>query len=189
MAYIEKDQTLKEIKSVLFQKLSEAVNDRHAALREIVFATTSNGIANLRTVILRAFDENQLKVTIYTDARSAKVQEIKQNDQVSILAYDAANKCQLKLFGKARLHVQDSLTQLVWDNLKGGKKAYNTLIAPGEAVRSLDDAHTFRSDLVLDDFCVIQIELELIELLQLSGEEHIRVQFDLLKNQSTWLVP
>ena len=189
MAYIEKDQTLKEIKSVLFQKLSEAANDRHAALREIVFATTSNGIANLRTVILRAFDEKQLKVTIYTDARSAKVQEIMLNDQVSILAYDAANKCQLKLFGKASLHIQDSVAQLAWDNLKGGKKAYNTLIAPGEVVKSPDAAHEFRSELVVDDFCVIRIKLELIELLQLSGEEHIRVQFDLLNDQSAWLVP
>ncbi|GAB3337759.1 pyridoxamine 5'-phosphate oxidase family protein [Marivirga atlantica] len=187
--YIKSEDSLPEIKRTVFDLLKRAAADNRSAMHFVTLATIKNDTPNLRTVVLRNFNENDQAAIIYTDERSSKVHELKENKNATILAYDKGHKIQLKLIGEAHVHHQNDLALSHWLNLKGGKEAYNTTKAPGSEVKSLERAHTFKKEFDEEHFAVIEFNIKVIAVLQLNGSEHIRVCIDLKNNKSSWLVP
>ena len=62
------------------KQLSAALKHKKHPFRFFTLATqTQNGKINLRTVVLRDFDPEQMTFTIFTDARSKKVKELNEN--------------------------------------------------------------------------------------------------------------
>ncbi len=189
MSLIKPDHTLSEIKHIVFDLLTRAGNDTRSAMHFVTMATINKSVPNLRTVVLRKYDEAKQSAFIYTDNRSSKVAELAKNEYISILAYDKDHKIQIKLLGIADVHNENELANEHWNNLKGGKEAYNTTKPPGTEVKTLAIAHIYETDFEQTHFAVIQVKVHVIEVLQLHAIEHIRASFNLKENQSSWLVP
>jgi len=189
MSLINSDDSLDDIKKVVFTALSEATKDQNAAFRFLVLNTIANKFPNSRYVILRQFDLDNQELFIYTDYRSNKIDEIGNNPETSVLAYDSDEKLQLKLKAIATIHHQNNIALKHWKSLVGGKESYNTSNEPGEMVRSLKDAHQMKDSYDDEHFSVIVLKIVQAEILQLDGKGHIRALFDFEKNESSFLVP
>ncbi|SMG14446.1 Pyridoxamine 5'-phosphate oxidase [Marivirga sericea] len=189
MSVINSTDSLEEIKSNVIQLLNRAGNDRRSAFRFIILNTVANDYPNSRYVVLRKFERESAELFIYTDFRSNKIQEIRNNPSVSVLAYDKQKKFQIKLGARAVIHHQDELAYQHWSALDGGKESYNTSADPGKQVDTLQDAHQMKNAFDDRHFAVLVLKVSKMECLQLNNEGHIRSFFDLDHNQSSFLVP
>lgn len=189
MSLIESKDSLNDIKNVMFSALVRAGNDSRSGFRFIIFNTIAKGFPNSRYVVLRKFESESQELFIYTDYRSNKIAEIKENQLVSVLAYDKQKRCQIKLKAKVSIHHQNEIANVHWAALQGGKEAYNTQKDPGEMVDSLKEAHQMKDDIDDEYFAVIRLEVSQAEILQLNGDGHIRVLFDFEENKASFLVP
>jgi general stress protein 26 len=189
MSLIDSEDSLLEIKDTVLQTLNRAGNDRKSAFRFIVLNTILNGFPNSRYVVLRKFDKETHELFIYTDFRSNKIAEIKQNEMASVLAYDKQKKFQIKISARTKIHHQDEIAERHWDTLAGGKEAYNTVGSPGKEVKDLDKAHLMKDEFDSDHFAVLVLKVSKIEALQLDSKGHIRTLFDIDNDHSSFLIP
>ncbi|ADR20358.1 hypothetical protein MATR_20240 [Marivirga tractuosa] len=189
MSLINPEDNFKEIKSTLLNVLNRAGNDSHSAFRFIILNTISDGYPNSRYVVLRKFKIDTQELFIYTDSRSNKIKELKENPLVSVLAYDEQKKCQIKLKGKISIHHQDQVAKEHWGTLLGGKESYNTQGQPGKKVNSLEDANQIKNEYDDKYFAVLALEVRQAEVLQLNKDGHIRILFDFEKDRASYLVP
>ncbi|WP_375577776.1 pyridoxamine 5'-phosphate oxidase family protein [Marivirga tractuosa] len=189
MSLINSKDNLNDIKSTLLQVLNRAGNDSHSAFRFIILNTISDGYPNSRYVVLRKFKIDTQELFIYTDSRSNKIKELKENPLVSVLAYDKQKKCQIKLKGKISIHYQNKLAKEHWDTLSGGKESYNTVEQPGKKVNSLKDANQMKNEFDDQYFALLALKVSQAEILQLNKGGHIRVLFDFEKDKASYLVP
>jgi hypothetical protein len=189
MSLVESKDNLEEIKNAMLSALNRAGNDPKSAFRFIILNTISGGFPNSRYVVLRKFTAKDQELYIYTDIRSNKISEIKENPFVSILAYDNQKKCQIKLEGKISTHHQDEVTDMHWKALQGGMESYNTEKGPGKEVASLKEAQKMKREFDGENFAVLVLKVSQAEILQLNGKGHIRALFDFENNTSSFLVP
>ena len=177
------------IKEIIYGTLENAAEDASSLFRYLVLSTHTNSFPEARYVVLRKFDAAADQLLIYTDNRSDKIQHIQQASQISLLAYDAKLKCQLKMKGNCIIHHQDKLARDCWENLSGRKDSYNSLLAPGTPIVELSEGQQLKREINQDYFAVLEINLEQLELLQLNDQGHIRVHFDLQTQRAQFLVP
>ncbi|WKK80756.2 pyridoxamine 5'-phosphate oxidase family protein [Marivirga arenosa] len=189
MSLINSESTLDEINETVLNLLNRAGNDPKSAYRYIVFNTISEDFPNTRYVVLRKFDKKELELYVYTDYRSGKVHEIEANPRVSILAYDKQKKLQLKLKTHAKLHYKDEVSNHHWNSIISGKESYNTKLNPGKPIESLTEGHKLKPEIDDKHFTVIILKLQLMEVLQLNKEGHIRAKFDFENSDQSFLVP
>jgi general stress protein 26 len=189
MSLIDSKDSLEQIKATVLQALNRAGNDQGSAFRFIILNTIADGYPNSRYVVLRKFDIQKQELFIFTDFRSHKIKEIRENELVSVLAYDQQKKCQVKLKATATIHHNDQIAEEYWDSLDSGKDSYNTFNQPGIEKDSLEDAWRMKDEYDSQYFAVITLKILEVEVLQLHTNGHIRALFDFVKNTGSYLVP
>ena len=127
-----------------------------------------------RIVVLRAFADPV--ATVYSDARTDKVAQLRSNPEAGLLFFDRDRKLQVRAKGVASLHHQDAVAREHWDSLPPARHAdYQSAADPGtewtEAGARLDPAWRDRN------FTVLRITLAFLDVLRLSREEHLRYQY------------
>lgn len=177
--------------------VARGVHDRRSPFHTPALASTGlDGQPRLRVVVLRAFDQEARTLRVHTDRRSDKVAEIAREPRVAVLGYDAATKLQVRLEGRASLHLDDRVADAAWEGSRPMSRAcYGTIPPSGspipagaafrlpadEAGRAAGRAH----------FAAVLIRVERLESLYLDHGGHRRARFvwegdDLT---ATWLVP
>lgn len=155
--------------------LERSVGDRAAALRNVQLATMSpEAVPGLRTVVLRAFGRAPPLAEMHTDARAAKVRDIAHASQVSILAWSAADRLQLRFEGSARLHREDDVARARWDTLSpNARSAYGLRVLPGSAIADSADRSHLPPGEQFRQFAVILVSLTSVDVLRLGpkGEQ------------------
>lgn len=149
--------------------------------RYFTLATVHGGAPRQRTVVLRKLlpDFNLL---FYTDLRSHKVADIKNNSAVSALFYHPKKLMQLKIEGRAKLVEDKAVLKAYWNNIpENSRKDYITASAPGTPIANPD--HT-SYNIEQHHFCAVQIVPTVIEYLQLKRPNHLRLQFS--KQEGEW---
>lgn len=189
MSLISSSDNLNDIRSILISTLVRAGNDKNSGFRFITLNTIADDFPNSRYVVLRKFESENNEVFIYTDYRSNKIKEIRENPSVSVLAYDKQKRFQIKLKAEAKIHHQDDISEVHWSLLQGGKESYNTKNQPGEVTDSLQKAHQMKNEINDQYFAVLKLQLIQAEVLQLNKEGHIRALFDFRDNTASFLVP
>ncbi len=181
-----------EIFATLKHELHRGALDQKHPFRFLILGTSQNNEIDQRYVVLRKIDEH-FDFYIYTDYRSAKVSQIKTQQKISLLFYHPQKRVQIKLKGEAKLHHQDDLTSLLWKNIQGeAQKAYNATLPPGKEINHPDEAFDWIKDLSNQaNFCVIKIQINSLEALQLNGLEHLRIRFQKIEDnwEGKWVVP
>ncbi|WP_291869977.1 pyridoxamine 5'-phosphate oxidase family protein [Maribacter sp.] len=176
---------LQEIKS----ELKLALTERNHPLKFCVLSSIdSDNTPHTRIIGVRKVT-NDLKLTLYTDERSNKVSQIKENPNVSLLFYDPNKKMQIKIEGIASIINDQNLLKEKWLKISPEeKKDYSTVDAPGAKMDNPTDLTFLKKK---NYFCIIEIETKSLEYLKLRKENHFKVFFsrDINGWVSEFLVP
>ncbi|MCA0132744.1 pyridoxamine 5'-phosphate oxidase family protein [Winogradskyella alexanderae] len=149
--------------------------------RYFSLATTSNGMSRQRTVVLRKL-LSDFTFVIYTDSRSQKVMDIRNNNSVSGLFYHPKKLLQIRVEGKAEIITDKAILNEYWKNInENSRKDYTTYLKPGSLINNPDDVSY---NLEANNFCVIHIIPNSIEYLQLKRPNHLRILFT--KSGADW---
>ena len=163
-------------------------------------ATLHQGEVNLRTVVLRKTLPTERELRFHTDIRSPKWQELSQNPSISALFYDAVDRIQLRVKGKAVLHYTNEITAEAWQKTSlSSRKCYLTLFSPSslteESTSGLTDDIEHENFTLAEsesgytNFGIVSIHVQSIDWLWLNHAGHRRAYFDYEKGVNRWMVP
>ncbi|MEO5912509.1 MAG: pyridoxamine 5'-phosphate oxidase family protein [Pelobium sp.] len=174
--------------------LSEGAKSANHAFHFPVLGTLNEEEAELRTVVLRKVIPNPLVLVFYTDERSPKIAQIKKNNKVSWLFYDAKSKIQIRIKAKAVLHHNDEISQGHWDKLRiESRKVYSSINAPSTVIHSGEETENpiENEALIYQNFIVVYTEVSEIDWLKLDPNGNKRARFLNEKSgfMGEWLVP
>lgn len=157
---------------------------------------------SLRTVVLRAAYPEQRVLLCHTDTRSGKLAEIRNDDRVAWLFYDANEKLQLRLRGKAAVRADDSLAQTQWQRTRpSARRCYLAIHGPGTTLATASAGWSppfdtraptlAESERGWAHFSVVACQVEVIDWLRLSARGHQRAQFVWhgTRWEASWVAP
>ena len=163
-------------------------------------ATLHQGEVNLRTVVLRKTLPTERELRFHTDVRSPKWQELSQNSSISALFYDAIDRIQLRVKGKAVLHHTNEITAEAWQKTSlSSRKCYLTRFSPSSFTEesssglSEDIEHEnftlAESESGYTNFGIVSIHVQSIDWLWLNHAGHRRAYFDYEMGVNSWMIP
>jgi len=136
---------------------------------------TFGAYPEIRTVVKRKTYED-LSTLFFTDSRSPKILEIRQNPKVSALFYHPRKKLQVRLKGEAQIcppeeaEYQDFLNRI---KQSPALKDYTTAQAPGAPISGPEVA-------LFDEtihFAAVKIKAQELDILQLGDQAHERMLY------------
>lgn len=143
-------------------------------------------IPQSRMVVLRSFDDDWT-FEFYTDNRSSKVTEIKNNPVISALFWDPSKRVQVRIEADAKIHNQDDISVRRWENVQGdAQKAYTSVPAPGTPIDSPEKAYEWPDEVNDENFAVIRSVPKRVKILQISGMEHLALNFYRSATADVW---
>ncbi|MFM1934861.1 MAG: hypothetical protein RL360_1742 [Bacteroidota bacterium] len=163
-------------------------------------ATLHQGDVSLRTVVLRKTLPTERELRFHTDIRSPKWQELSQNPSISALFYDAVDRIQLRVKGKAVLHHTNEITAEAWQKTSlSSRKCYLTLFSPSSYTEESTSGLTedieqenftlAESEVGYENFGIVSIHVQSIDWLWLNHAGHRRSYFDYEKGVNSWMIP
>jgi 3-hydroxyisobutyrate dehydrogenase len=186
-----------------WEMLSTAVSDRKHPMRSVVVGSVSGSMAQIRTVVLRKVEIEKRKIYFHTDIRSSKVEDIKSTGQLSWLAYDQAQRTQIRLCGTTVLHYKNAIAQTHW-NLTQHHSRRNYLLSEGPGKIYTEDFKTLHdklsdfsytleeSEVGFQNFVVVETTVEKLDWYYAHHTGNQRAGFTyehgLLKH-ADWLTP
>jgi len=184
--------------------LEEAIGDPISPVRTpVLISVSTDGLAQGRTVVLRGFNRQQRQLTIYTDARSAKVAQLRAQPICTLVAYQPNPMMQLRLSTNAIVNHKNEITHEAWAVMPGPNRCnYLTDPDPGSiSVQATDGRPVINAESVptndeneiaYSHFSVIVFTIKELEWLYLPRRGHRRAQFtwdEANSLQSDWLIP
>ncbi|MGB5190443.1 pyridoxamine 5'-phosphate oxidase family protein [Robiginitalea sp.] len=167
----------------IISELKAGINAPSHPFKFSTLATLGLGnLPRLRTVRIRDFDPQNMRLTFFTDSRSKKILHIKENNKVSLLFYHPEKLLQLRLEGLAVREKDEQVLQGLWDSIKGpGQLDYRTTSAPGTEIQSPDKIEYMKERSFFSAVYILPFKIELV---QLSRPHHIRIRFS--KREGDW---
>ncbi len=153
----------------LWEYLADIAADPSNPARVVTLATIdSEGLPQARSVILR--EAAPWALTIYTDKRSPKVWQLKQQHRAQVLLWDREKRWQLRCSAKAEVITEGPETEQLWERIKDTHAAqdYLTPQAPGEVL----DINALAQE--VPQFAILRLHLTEIDWLELRREGHRR---------------
>ncbi len=181
--------------------LLKAAKKRKGDYQTPVIGTVESQQAQMRVVILREVGLQERQLAFFTDARSDKVAQLKEQARLSWLFWDAGKKVQMRMKGSVELHRKDELCRTYWDRLPvAGRKNYATAAPPGSLARQSTDGlpEAWQDDMPLEEteyafehFMVVVSTIDQADLLHLHRDGHQRAlfQWEAGEWRGHWAVP
>jgi pyridoxine/pyridoxamine 5'-phosphate oxidase len=170
-----------------WKRLVRGVNDRRAAGRHPTIATVDDqGMPQARTVVLRAADPQAGILRVYTDRHAPKVAEVSARPHAALHIWDKDAHLQLRILARVAVRTGEPVADL-WERIPEHARCnYGTL--PGPA-RPIDEGLAYQRVPNFDDFAVLELTVESMELLHL-GYVHRRARFERADDWAgQWLAP
>lgn len=166
--------------------------DRRSAFHTPVLATVgSDGRAQARTVVLRGFDPVSRVVRIHTDVRAGKVAAVRRDPRIALVFYDAGARLQVRADATVSLHVGDAVAAEAW--ARSAPMARTIYAGPEGPGARLDGPQRAPAggEGAFDRFCVLQGEIEALDVLSLRSSGHLRVRAAWAGGERSvdWLAP
>ena len=184
--------------------LEQSIEDPTSPVRTpVLISVSADGLAQGRTVVLRAFNRQQRQLKIYTDVRSEKVAQLRTQPVCTLVAYQPNPMIQLRLKTNAVVNHNNEITREAWAVMPGPNRCnYLTDPNPGSiSVKATDGRPVINAESVptndeneiaYSHFSVIVFAINELEWLYLPRRGHRRAQFiwDRTNSlQSNWLIP
>ncbi len=170
-------------------ELKRASMERNHPMHLVILGTSFNNKPEMRHVVWRKFNLNENRGEVYTDIRSNKIKQIRQQPIAQLLFYHLEEKCQIKVNVEIIIHHNNELALNSYENLERGQEAYNTMGAPGTEKEKLKETTSFRNVFDASNFTVLEMDFLEMEVLQLNQPNHLRFSYNCKKNIFKWLVP
>jgi 3-hydroxyisobutyrate dehydrogenase len=163
-------------------------------------ATLSKGEVSMRTVVLRKALPLERELRFHTDVRSIKWDDLLINPGISALFYDADERIQLRIKGKAVLHHVNDITAKAWETTTlSSRKCYLTLHSPSSFTNSSTSGLSedieqekftlLESEAGFTNFGIVSIQVQSIDWLWLNHAGHRRAFFDYTDGSFQWMIP
>lgn len=119
-------------------RLAEAARNRHHAMHTPVVGTADG---DLRIMVLREASADLSRLRFHTDLRSPKAGLIGKGAPVSVLAYDAEARVQLRMRGEGRIEGAGPVADAAWDKAApSSRRCYLAQSGPGAALAEAGSA-------------------------------------------------
>lgn len=177
--------------------LVRGVKDRRSAMHTFTVGTIGlDGMPRQRTVVNRGYEPETRTLRFHTDARSPKLDELRQHPRASVHIYDPKAKIQLRMDARATIHEADTLRQTAWDATRDfSRECYRVVPTPGDEV-SAPSMVAFTSgddpEEGAENFVVTTLQVAALEWLYLASQGHRRARFTWDETgalNQKWLVP
>lgn len=193
---IKQEHTLDKAFKEIHDQLKRAGVDTRHKFRFFSVATVGKSehtIPHSRMVVLRSFSDDW-SFEFYTDHRSSKIEEIRENSTISALFWNPSKRVQVRIEADASLHNGDEIAAGRWKDVQGdAQKAYTSTLSPGSPIDNPKEAHHWPDSCTSDNFTVIVCTAFRIKALQISGMEHLALESRRERPsdewQKTWIVP
>lgn len=163
-------------------------------------ATHSGIDISLRTVVLRKAVLETKELSFHTDTRSKKWQELTLNPSISALFYDAADRIQIRVKGRAVLQFNNNITAAAWQKTSlSSRRCYLTNFDPSSFTQNpisglpehieQENFTLEESEIGFQNFGIVSIQVQNIDWLWLHHAGHRRAYFDYISGSFRWMIP
>lgn len=184
------DEALNALLGQVWDGLAQAVADRRAAWRTVVFSTVDAfGAPQARMVVLRGFEPQRGRLTIHSDARAAKVQEVQARPDAVLVAWDPVQRLQARIDAIARLTAPEETEEILASLSADARAAYTNEPAPGAPLTGARAYAPWRAE---PAFQPIHLTIVAIDALTLDPDGHRRARFAFkggAVTEAAWLSP
>ena len=188
-SYSHIDETLDSAKLIL----SEAVSNTQTLFHTPVVSTMYENKIVSRVMVLREFNFDKKILRFHTDNRAAKIDNLTKNPSSTVIGYDADLKIQIKMQGYAKVHIDDEVAKIAWnESTSRSKKCYSVKGGSSKKIENPGDYDitNFEVEDGYKNFAVIIFNFLSLEFLYLKSSGHRRALHDWYDDySSTWLVP
>mgnify|MGYP003322295483 FL=1 len=188
-SYSHIDETLDSAKLIL----SEAVSNTQTLFHTPVVSTMYENKIVSRVMVLREFNFDKKILRFHTDNRAAKIDNLTKNPSSTVIGYDADLKIQIKMQGEAKVHIDDEVAKIAWnESTPRSKKCYSVKGGSSKKIENPGDYDitNFEVEDGYQNFAVIIFNFLSLEFLYLKSSGHRRALHDWYDDySSTWLVP
>ena len=188
-SYSHIDETLDSAKLIL----SEAVSNTQTLFHTPVVSTINENKIVSRVMVLREFNFDKKILRFHTDNRAAKIDNLTKNPSSTVIGYDADLKIQIKMQGHAKVHIDDEVAKIAWnESTPRSKKCYSVKGGSSKKIENPGDYDitNFEVEDGYQNFAVIIFNFLSLEFLYLKSSGHRRALHDWNDDySSTWLVP
>lgn len=181
--------TLEEIWLAVKHELHRGALDAKHPFHWVNLGTVSGEFPSVRTVVLRKLTQ-ELDFLVFTDYRSEKCSDLRQNPNTSLHFYHPKKQVQIRVKAQTKLHFQNELAAEFWKAIPPHRRSeYTGTQAPGTPISHPEEG--WKEGNSSDRFfCVLEFSAVEIEVLQLRREGHLRVHFSKKTDwEGNWLVP
>ena len=198
----EKWDSLEGILEGIWSMLTKGAKGFNDPFHWPVLGTLGQCCCSQRSVILRRVILPERILVCNTDARAAKVTEIKDSPRVSWLFYHPEKKVQLRISGHAGLHADDPFADRQWAGTGVSSRLnYCAIQPPGTPIDSpssgLPDFLLNKAPTLLETekgrqhFTAISCRIDSIDwlLLRVLGNRRARFEWDESGLNAKWLIP
>ncbi|MEO1045052.1 MAG: pyridoxamine 5'-phosphate oxidase family protein [Pseudomonadota bacterium] len=180
---------LDAIVSDCWQRLHRGAKDRRHGFHQLTIGNVDReGQPHQRIMVLREADSAERLLRFHTDARAAKVDMISDGSPISILAYDARAKIQIRMHGNARIEQQGPRPDCAWEKASlFARRCYLADPAPGSLTETPSsglpadlegiEPTQQRSEHGRNNFALLLATINRMEWLYLAHTGHRRAQF------------
>ena len=188
-SYSHIDETLDSAKLIL----SEAVSNTQTLFHTPVVSTMNENKIVSRVMVLREFNFDKKILRFHTDNRAAKIDNLTKNPSSTVIGYDADLKIQIKMQGQAKVHIDDEVAKIAWnESTPRSKKCYSVKGGSSKKIENPGDYDitNFEVEDGYQNFAVIIFNFLSLEFLYLKSSGHRRALHDWCDDySSTRLVP
>ena len=186
---------LADILEDTWTSLAEGCKHARDAFHTPTVGTTRDGIAQLRTVVLRHVDRDVAELGFHTDARSLKRADQTRSPELAWHFYDRERKIQLRILGQASTYTKGDVADRAWASVTPlGRRCYGQALGPGQSTEQpnvplpsivdLEAADPQALARCRENFCVVRCKLIEIDWLHLRFEGHQRALFT--REEAEW---
>jgi 3-hydroxyisobutyrate dehydrogenase len=192
--------TLTDLEKDTWNRLVNGAVKSRDPLHTPCVATQGNGDINLRTVVLRKAITETKELRFHTDTRSKKWQELIANPTISVLFYDAADRIQIRVKGRAELQFNNDITAAAWQKTSlSSRRCYLTNFDPSSFTQNptsglpehieQENFSLEESEMGYQNFGIVSIQVQNIDWLWLHHAGHRRAYFDYVSGSFSWMIP
>jgi pyridoxamine 5'-phosphate oxidase len=182
---------LPALEAAIWRELGLAAGSPGHEWRRSVVATCSSAGPQARTMVLRDCHAAEQQLLLYTDSRSPKVAELRQDPRAQIVCWSSALNWQLRL--RCELQVEDEglAVSARWARVRFAPSAQDYIAhsAPGAVLPGPAAAQAaVHADAVAHHhFAVVTAQVLAIDWLELHAQGHRRALFE--AGVRSWLAP
>ena len=180
---------LKEIFKREIEFLVDGISNSLNPYHFFSLSTLNDQKVTSRTIVLRNIEQDPLAIYFNADYRSPKVKQLLSNKQCFVLFYDNKRKIQIRIECEAIINYNNDISKRIWNKTPlQSRKCYMGEYTPSQNLKEWHpniplkylkkDPEKLDSESGYNNFTVIKLIINTLDILELHHDGHIRFNID-----------